>query len=148
MNKGVVISAVLLLLVWVTGVTAAEGWLNDFEAAKKLAAEKNLPILADFSGSDWCTWCKRLDGEVFTQKAFKDAVKERYVLFVADFPQTVAQTEELKQQNQGLAKKYKIRGFPTVLLLDAKGEVIARTGYRQGGPEKYVEHLDSLLSGK
>ena len=30
-----------------------EGWLSDFEAAKKLAAEKNLDILMNFTGSDW-----------------------------------------------------------------------------------------------
>ena len=35
-------------------------WMTDFQAAKKMAAEKQLPILADFSGSDWCHWCIKL----------------------------------------------------------------------------------------
>ena len=46
------------------GVVAAEDWLTDFEAAKKRAAERQVPILADFSGSDWCGWCIKLDREV------------------------------------------------------------------------------------
>ncbi len=31
-------------------------WTMDFEAAKKIAAEKNLPLLLNFTGSDWCGW--------------------------------------------------------------------------------------------
>ncbi|HKL22686.1 MAG TPA: thioredoxin family protein, partial [Tichowtungia sp.] len=55
---------------------AAEGWLTDFEEAKKQAAEKNVPILVDFSGSDWCGWCIKLDNEVFSQDEFKDYAEE------------------------------------------------------------------------
>ena len=40
-----------------------------------------------------------------------------------------------------LRDKYEIGGFPTVLMLDAAGKVIARTGYREGGPEKYLAQL-------
>ena len=47
-----------------------EGWLTDFGAAKKAAAERKVPILANFAGSDWCGWCIRLDEEVFSTDAF------------------------------------------------------------------------------
>jgi len=133
------------------GEAHAEGaaeWLTDFEAAKKAAAEKKVPILADFAGSDWCGWCIKLDGEVFTRKEFKEYANDNLVLFLADFPQRKEQPEQVKRQNKGLADKYGIRGFPTVLLLDAKGKVLARTGYVRGGPEKYVAHIKELLAGK
>ena len=120
-------------------------WLTDFEAAKKLAAEKNLPILVDFSGSDWCGWCIKLDNEVFSQDAFKAYAKDNLVLFLADFPNSKPQPAEVKEQNEALAEKYGIRGFPTVLLLDAEGNVLNRTGYQRGGAEKYVEHIKELL---
>ncbi|MBC8205906.1 MAG: thioredoxin family protein [Kiritimatiellales bacterium] len=122
-----------------------DGWLTDFEAAKQLATEKGLPILADFSGSDWCGWCIRLDKEVFSQDEFKAYAEGSVVLFLADFPQTKPQSEEVKMQNEALAEKYGIRGFPTVLLLDAEGNVLERTGYQPGGAEKYVEHIKDLL---
>ena len=35
-------------------------WTQDLDAAKKLAKEKDLPMLINFSGSDWCGWCKRM----------------------------------------------------------------------------------------
>lgn len=139
----------LLICLAILGFAAigfgAEGWLTDFEAAKKLAAEKNLPILADFSGSDWCGWCIKLDNEVFSQDEFKAYAKDNIVLFLADFPSRKPQPAEIKKQNKALSEKYGIRGFPTVLLLDAEGEVLERTGYQKGGAAAYVEHIKDLL---
>ncbi len=120
--------------------------MTDFEAAKKLAAEKNLPVLADFSGSDWCGWCIKLDKEVFSKKPFKEYAKQNAVLFLADFPSRKKQAATLKKQNEKLAETYSVRGFPTVLLLDAKGKVLGRTGYKAGGPKVYIEHIRELLA--
>jgi protein disulfide-isomerase len=139
------------LIIWLAvmglGFTTfgAEGWLTDFEAAKKIAAEKGVPILADFSGSDWCGWCIKLDKEVFSQDEFKAYAKDNLVLFLADFPRSTPQTKDISEQNSALAEKYGVRGFPTVLILNAGGEVLERTGYQRGGAEKYIEHLKELL---
>lgn len=126
---------------------AAEGWLDDFEAAKKLAAEKGVPILVNFSGSDWCGWCIRLDREVFGEAEFKKYAAENLVLFIADFPRRKELPEKVAKQNRELAEKIGIMGFPTVLLMDAEGKEIARTGYQPGGPAAYVTHLKELLAG-
>ena len=142
----VMIMVVMSLAVAVS--MGAEGWLTDFEAAKKLAGEKNLPILADFSGSDWCGWCIKLDKEVFSQKAFKDYAAGNVVLFLADFPSKKKQDDKVKKQNKKLSAEYKVKGFPTVLLLDSKGKVLAQTGYRRGGAEGYVAHLKGILKDK
>ena len=124
------------------------GWSTDFEAAKKMAAEKKMPILADFSGSDWCGWCIKLDSEVFVKKEFKEFAKDNLVLFVADFPRKAKQDDKIKKQNNELLSKYSVEGFPTVLLMDAGGNVIARTGYQKGGAVAYVEHLKKIISGR
>lgn len=140
--------AVAAMALSLTAARAAEGdgWMTDFEAAKKLAAEKNLPILMDFTGSDWCGWCKRLDAEVFSRKAFKDYAKTDLILFVADFPMRKQLDAAVKEQNDKLKAQFGVRGYPTIVLLDAKGNEIARTGYRQGGAEAYVEHLKGLIA--
>ena len=136
-----------LLLVGLFGFSAFAGeeWLTDINKAKKEAAEKKLPILADFAGSDWCGWCIKLDKEVFSQKEFKAFAKDRVVLFLADFPRKKELSAEVKAQNEQLQQAYGIEGFPTVLLLDAGGKVIARTGYLRGGAVVYVDHLKDLL---
>ncbi len=125
---------------------AAHGnWFTDFAKAKEVAAAKSLPILMDFSGSDWCGWCIKLDREVFSQEAFVKYAEGSLVLFLADFPARKKLPDEVVKQNQALAEKYEVRGYPTVLLIDAKGDVIAQTGYQRGGADAYVAHIKKLL---
>lgn len=122
-------------------------WITDFDAAKAKAEADGKPMLVDFTGSDWCGWCIKLDKEVFSKEAFKDYAAKNLILVEIDFPRQKAQSDKLKAQNRALAEKYGVRGFPTILLLDADGEVIKKTGYRRGGAEKYVEHLKGILAG-
>jgi len=125
---------------------AGDGWLTDFEAAKAKAKAENKPMLLDFTGSDWCGWCVKLDKEVFTKAVFKDYADAELVLVEIDFPRNKEQPAELKAQNDKLAKQYGIRGFPTILVLSADGELIEKTGYQRGGPEAYVAHIKEILA--
>jgi len=150
MKRHITLIAIICAVTALATVYAQEdatAWLTDFNKAKKEASEKKMPILADFSGSDWCGWCKKLDNDVFSKKEFKDFAKDNLILFLADFPRKKAQDEKIKTQNHALMKKYSIRGFPTVLILDAEGKVLATTGYVEGGAIAYVEHLKRLISG-
>ena len=122
------------------------GWLDDFEAAKKLAAAENKLLFVDFTGSDWCGWCIRLEKEVLSKKEFLDGVKDKFVLVFLDSPQNKKLiSPATAKQNAELVERYGIRGFPTVLILDAEGVELAKTGYRRGGAELYVAHLEVLL---
>ena len=89
MNKLMTALCVLLLAALVmpafAGDTAGE-WLTDMDAARKVAGEKNLPILALFTGTDWCIWCKRLDAEILSQTDFKNYASGSLVLLKLDFP--------------------------------------------------------------
>ena len=123
-------------------------WLDNFEKAKEISAQTNRPILTNFSGSDWCYWCKKLDKEVFNQKDFQNYASDNLVLFQADFPRGKRLSAEITKQNEQLARQYGVLGFPTVLLLDSSGKVIARTGYKAGGADSYIKHIQSLLKTK
>ncbi|OQY38387.1 MAG: hypothetical protein B6226_03740, partial [Candidatus Cloacimonetes bacterium 4572_65] len=112
-------------------------WLENYEEALQLASKENKLVLIDFTGSDWCIWCKRLKAEVFTQEAFKKYAAENLVLLELDFPSTFKDLpQEVQAERRSLATKYEIKGYPTILLTDASGKVVARTGYQDGGPEK------------
>jgi thioredoxin-related protein len=136
---------VALMLTTTAACADDAGWMRDFDAAKQKAKETNRPILADFSGSDWCGWCIKLDKEVFSQDAFKEYAKENLVLLLLDFPRRTELPKAEAEQNQKLSEEYGIRGFPTVLVLDAEGKELARTGYQRGGAETYVKHLSELV---
>ena len=121
------------------------GWTDDFEAAKKQAAAENKLLLVDFSGSDWCGWCKKLDREVFAKPEFLKGAKKDFVLVMVDSPSDKKLlSEKAAEQNPKLVKKYDVHGYPTVLIMDADGTVLEQTGYRDGGPEKYLEHLAEI----
>lgn len=120
-------------------------WYEDFSAAQIDAKENGKFILLNFSGSDWCIWCKKLSSEVFTQKKFIQYAENNLVLALADFPRGKKQTDALKSQNESLLKKYQIQGFPTVIILDAEGNLVQKTGYRRGGAESYVSHVKAII---
>ncbi len=127
-----------------TTASAAEGWLTDFEAAKKQATTEKKDILIDFTGSDWCGWCIKLNEEVFNKDAFKKAAPKDFVFLELDFPQRKKLDEKLQKQNQKLQEEFGVQGFPTIFLTDGKGRPYAQTGYQPGGPEKYLTHLADL----
>ena len=120
-------------------------WTEDYDAALKQAAAENKHVLVDFSGSDWCGWCIKLDEEVFSKPEFIDYAKENLILVLVDFPNSKPQSAELQAQNTALAEKYGVQGFPTVLILNPQGEVVERTGYQDGGPAAYVEMIQGVI---
>ena len=123
---------------------AAEGWTEDFDKAKETAAKDGKDLLIDFTGSDWCGWCIKLQKEVFTKDGFKSTAPKNFVLVELDFPQQKEQSKELKERNAKLQEEFGIEGFPTIILADAKGRPYAKTGYQEGGPDAYLKHLDEL----
>lgn len=120
-------------------------WIQDFAKAKEQAKAEKKDLLIDFTGSDWCGWCIKLDKEVFSQSAFTGAVPKDFILVKLDFPNDESLvTPEIKKQNEQLGKQYSIRGYPTILLTDADGLVYGQTGYEAGGPDKYVAMLAEM----
>ncbi len=119
-------------------------WLTDFKKAEKQAAAENKPLVLDFTGSDWCGWCIRLDKEVFSQKEFVDYAKENLVLVKLDFPRSKPQSAAEKKQNQELAQKYEVRGYPTIVVLDSKGKQLGELGYQKGGAAKWIASLEKV----
>ena len=120
-------------------------WFTNMSQAQEAARKEKKVIFVDFTGSDWCIWCVRLHDEVLSQPAFKEYAAKNLVLLLVDFPNKKPMTKEQKAANQALAQKYGIRGFPTILILNSDGQVLAKTGYRRGGAAAYVNHLKNIL---
>jgi thioredoxin-related protein len=143
------ISTLLLSAVALVAPPAANRggeWIADWDAAAKLAKESGKDLLVDFTGSDWCGWCVKLHDEVFQHDEFLKGVGDKYVLVALDFPRDDAVKAKVPNptRNAALQKRYHVRGFPTILLMAADGDVIGQTGYQQGGPAAYLTHLEEL----
>lgn len=137
----------LFALLALTPLNAAEvgGWHTSYKAATAAAKKQKRLILADFTGSDWCSWCIKLKKEVFNTPEFKKWAAENVVLLELDYPKKKKQDAELKKQNAKLAKKYGIRAYPTILFLDADGKKVAKMSYMKGGPKPWIAKAEEIL---
>ena len=118
------------------------GWIEDYKKALGIAASQKKMVLMDFTGSDWCGWCMKLEAEVFSQQDFKNYASKNLVLLRVDFPHKTLQASSLKTQNESLAQQYRVEGFPTLVLLNPEGKEVIRLGYQPGGPYPYITEID------
>jgi thioredoxin-related protein len=124
---------------------AESGWLNDYKKAQQEATATNKFLLLDFTGSDWCGWCKKFDKEIFSQPQFQDYARANLVLLEVDFPRAKPQSVELRKQNQELAHQYQVQGFPTIVVLNGNGQKLWQyDGYFPDGPDAFIAQLEKL----
>jgi thioredoxin-related protein len=122
---------------------AAGGWTDNYEKALAQAkAEKKL-VLLDFTGSDWCGWCIKLDKEVFQKSDFKNFAKENLVPVTLDFPHGKKLPKKTADQNAKLKGEHGVSGFPTIVLLDADGKAINKWG---GYSATFLEELKAKVA--
>jgi len=120
-------------------------WLTDLDKAQAQAKAENKLVFINFTGSDWCGWCMRLKKELFDTQEFADYAKTNLVLVEVDFPRRKPQSPELKKANAALRDKFKVEGFPTLVVLNAQGQKVwEQVGYMRGGPKVWIAKLDEL----
>jgi len=144
-NKLLVLNLILFAGISLTAM-AGNSWITNFEEAKKAATDRHLPIFAYFSKSDTSKECMRFDAIVLQKPEFQNLASSSLVLFQLDLPRDQQSLpEEIKKRNDALIQNYGISSYPTVLLLNSKGEIIATINYDKGGAEKFVETLRKAI---
>ena len=134
-------------------VRAESGWATDYKKAQEEAKTDHRLVLLNFTGSDWCGYCVRLDRVILSKPEFKDYANKNLVLLEIDFPRRNgprwnAQSIELKKQNMELAEKYQVEGFPTLVVLDGEGKTLWKyEGYYAGGLAAFLAELDRVRKG-
>lgn len=144
MKKEIIILLVVLLNL---STIYAQEWQTDFEKAKNTASTEDKPIILVFQGSDWCAPCIKLDRQVWSTAVFKEYASEHYVMLQADFPRKRENSlSEIQiKANAKLAETYNKNGiFPFVVVLDANGNVLGKTGYKKTTPEQYIKELNAF----
>ncbi|PWU18293.1 MAG: thioredoxin family protein [Verrucomicrobia bacterium] len=121
-------------------------WMTDVAKAQAKAKEDKKLVMLDFTGSDWCGWCIKLNKDVFSQPEFIEYAKKNLVAVEVDFPRHKEQPEDVKKANAALGKKYGVDGYPTIVLLNADGKQVgdAIVGYVRGGPKAFIAKLEEL----
>jgi len=120
-------------------------WLTNLPQALAQAKQENKNVLVDFTGSDWCGWCMKLEKETFSKPEFLDFAQSHLVLMRIDFPRRQPLPADVQQVNNDLAKKYNVHGYPTVVELSPDGTVLwTQRGYLAGGPSTLIAKLEAV----
>ena len=129
-------------------ITTSPSWLKNMDVAKEQAKKEHKYILLNFSGSDWCIPCMRLEKDIFGADAFAAYATDHLVLVNADFPRKSKNQLSKDQQkiNDALADKYNPQGaFPFTLLLDENGnKVKIWDGYYKDGADNFINEIKRL----
>jgi thioredoxin-related protein len=138
--KSLVLTAIVIL--FFTSVNATEpisGYpaeadqgINFYEGswveALKLAKDQNKLVFLDIYAT-WCGPCKKLKANTFPDEAVGNFYNTHFINLALDGE---------KGEGRELARKYAIKGYPTLLFVDHTGTVVVKTaGYRN--PEKFLE---------
>ena len=132
------------ILLFTASLANAGMWGDNYAAGLEQAKTEGKFVLLDFTGSDWCGWCMKLDKEIFATPEFADYAAKNLVLLQADFPRSKPQSAELKAQNAKLQQQFQIQGYPTLIILNSSGKQIGEMGYMDGGPKPFLAKLSQL----
>lgn len=123
------------------GETNAVSWsAYDPEAVTRAALERK-PVVIDFF-ADWCIPCKELDKSTFSAREVVE-LSARFLMLKADL------TSSRSPLSRDLTKRFRIKGVPTLVFLDATGKELPQlraVGFidRAG----LLERLRKALAGK
>jgi len=97
-------------------------FVNDIEAGRKLAAEKNMPCLLFFT-ADWCTYCHEMEDTAFLDPQVAQ-MSENFVCVLVD-----------ADREKEVCGQFSISGYPTIQFVSSRGRVLNRLVGRQTATE-------------
>ena len=141
MNSRTLLVMASALCLATSAARAQLNWHTDYGSALKQARDEGKLLLINFTGSDWCGWCIKLKAEVFDKPEFAAFANANLVLLEIDFPRRKAQTEQQRINNSILQNKYRVEGYPTLVVATDSGRPMHMLGYVPGGPRPFVAEL-------
>jgi thioredoxin-related protein/tetratricopeptide (TPR) repeat protein len=106
----------------------------DPEAAAAAAEARGTLVMLDFS-ADWCSWCKRLDEDTFSDQQVRQQLGELVVVKL-----------DAEREGRELAKRYGVESYPTLVFTDPDGEEIDRiVGFLP--PGDFISETERIRSG-
>jgi len=137
---------ILLLLSGISGYSLQHELNNPFDWLKleqaQIAAETDDKIVMVFVEAEWCGICRRMESEIFPDKKIQKIVQEKYHPVTIDLDsreKVVFNGREMTERE--FAREMNVQATPTILFLDANGEVMAhQIGYQP------VERFEAVLT--
>ena len=115
-------------------MTFATGSLDD---ALKTAAKENKYVFLDVY-TTWCGPCKYMSASIFPDKKAGEFMNPKFVNIKIDAE---------KGEGIDVAKKYAVKGYPTMLILDSKGKELARMMGSTKTADDFIKAVNEKLAG-
>jgi thioredoxin-related protein/tetratricopeptide (TPR) repeat protein len=107
---------------------------GDAAAAGAAARERDTLVMMEFY-TDWCSWCRRLENDTFTDPGVIAVLKEIVPIRV-----------DAEGAGEDLARQYGVDSYPTVVFVDGQGSEVDRIlGYLP--PAEFVEQTRRIRMG-
>lgn len=115
-------------------------WLQTYSDAVAQSQSASKPIVILFTGTGWCPACMKLEREVISSPEFAQAVGDKFVFLKADFP-NYSESAVSASPFKPLMDRYHVEAFPTLVVINANGQLLYTVNYRDGGPRAYAQEL-------
>ena len=123
-------------------ITQRDGWHTDLAVAKEVAKKEGKDILIEFTRSEGCGWCIKLEKEVLSHPLFQGQISKDYVLVMLNYPRDESLwTAEVRQKHEDLRRHYRVRHFPYLVFADANGRPYERSNYRDRKADDYLKQI-------
>jgi thioredoxin-like negative regulator of GroEL len=108
-------------------------WRTDYNAARKEARDKGMPIVIDFYMVP-CPWCDKLDQLTFREPSVAKVLREQFITLRIN-----------GEQETQLRDALRIQSYPTVVLADSEGRILETLESFKEAPRMY-EALQQALA--
>jgi len=97
-------------------------WARNYVQAQKTALQLHRLLIVDME-TDWCSWCRIMDGDVYPAPIVVRSLRQGYVFLRVN--------AESNPDGVALQRKFRVTGYPANIVVDPRdGLYIAIYGYR------------------
>ena len=128
-------------------IAGMESIIFDADNEDKLfdeALRTHRTVFAVFLGTN--TMSMKFEKEILSKPEFQKYAKNNLLILKVKLLANGQHHKEERVRFNEVCRKYNVRGLPAAILISPKREILVRTSYRAGGPEKYIEHIKYMLN--
>ena len=113
-------------------------WLGYDEELLQRSLTQGKPVIIDFT-ADWCIPCREMEKRTFSSPPVIAKAKQFSTL-------QVDLTHSTRPETRSFMERYRIKGVPTVIFLDRKGEEIEGLRFHEViKPEEFLKRMEEAL---